>query len=75
MSGEDDYVVRRIRWDGGPFGGRYEIIGGPDEVSAFTRLRTRWRETTWTLRGAKRAIRKRKRALAWQDTIVYREPS
>jgi len=69
---DEDYTVRRIQWSGHPLDGRYEVTGGPTRGPNWLML-TRWSEQTWTLWGAKRVIRKRKKALAQRDEIVYRE--
>jgi hypothetical protein len=66
----DEYTVRRVGWVG--IDGPYEVIGpvipgGWHVFPAFGPVR--WTAHTWTLWGAKRAIRNHKRA----QQVIYRE--
>lgn len=66
----DGYTVR---WTGLTLDGRYEVVGPveapPTMFLNFGVEPAPWREYTWTLRGARRAIRNHKRS----KQVVYRE--
>lgn len=68
----DEYVVTRTK-DSWP-DDRYKITGGPPlrRGSSFN-APVEWIAWTWTLRGAKWRIRRRKALLARVDKVVYRE--
>lgn len=52
---------------------RYKIMGGPERARTVFGIQHRWSEWSWTLRSAKRKIRRRRAWLARTDKVVYRE--
>lgn len=68
----NEYVVTRTK-DNWP-SARYRITGGPALGCRFPGGdEIRWTEWSWTVRTAKRKIRRRKALLARVDKVVYRE--
>lgn len=72
IDGVRDYVVTRTA-DNWP-DSRYKITGGPPLGRMFPGGEEfRWTAWSWTVRGAKRKIRRRRAFLARTDRVVYRE--